>query len=453
MRASIESEDRGNSMKEQIKYGDDVLEIELPDDIIVDRVAPASHGGAKACHSLRDDHAEDTYEYLYGKIHQALIHASTRIEKCGKIVIACDDNTRVTPVKQLVPPIIDFADARGIPAEIIIAGGSHRKMTRMEREKKFDKAIMDRVEIMDHEWKEEAVFSNVGTIHAGDESIPLLLNRIACNHDSFLMGIGNIVPHSVAGFSGGYKILLPGLSCEETVRWVHYLISKFPSEAILGIADNPVRRTINSVHQHRKIDLLVNTVLDGSSRVVSLCLGNPITAQAQGASISRRVHGVPVNTPGDIVITDSVPESVDFWVVAKAVTNTKAFTRKGGHLIVFGPCDEGLSPMHGDALKRMGYDAPRNIRSRVKGGDIPREFLLEASHACQVGEVMEHCHLHLVASGLDVDAMASIGLHVITPARASSFVRELIEITRNEVTGRKPRVKIIHRGAEILPLQ
>nr|MDO8086654.1 lactate racemase domain-containing protein [Candidatus Sigynarchaeum springense] len=426
-----------------IRWGGEDLAFDLPPIARVEDVSPAigSIPGRMA-----DRHEKKA---VMRPIAAELANQRGAIEKSARILVVSDDNTRVTPVKELLPPVIAAAREMGKPVSIIVAGGSHRHMTRDEKREKFGAAIVDEITVLDHGWSDESTLVSFGRSRGGYE---IKLARAACEHGTFLVGLGNIVPHRVCGFSGGYKILLPGLTCQDTMNRIHYASVAYPSERILGIARNPVRDAINEIAQFRPIDLLINTVLDGASRIASLCLGDPVAAHYQGATIAKEIYGVKVGAPADVVIADAVPEHIDWWLCAKAATNCKSFVRPGGHLVLLAPCTEGWSPAHESILLKYGYHPSAEIDAMVKDGRISPAHLLEASHLAHVGEVLAHCRVHLVSDTLDKKAIGKQGFDVVRSRDFPALVHDLVAIQKETSPSRETHVKIVRRGSEILPI-
>ncbi|MHA1793668.1 MAG: lactate racemase domain-containing protein [Promethearchaeota archaeon] len=432
--------------KFKMQYGRSFLEFELPSSCKIEELSPLIAN--KQENNLNNKKISDAIDFILKK---TVIANKERISGASRVVIVSDDNTRVTPVKALVPVLIKEIKPLNPNINIIIASGSHRNMTRTEKIEKFGEDVLSSVTVLDHEWNQPGSFKYLGKLPSGHG---LKLNKQVCDDDIFLIAMGNIVPHSVTGFSGGYKILLPGLSCEETVRHVHAMIMNYSTKEIIGVANNPIRDEINSVSNFRKIDVLINTVLDANGNIISLCTGDPITSHYQGSRISKEVYGVPIKEPADIVIADSVPEYLDFWVVAKAVTNTFNFVKKGGHLVILSPCSEGLSPVHGETLLKYGYRSPTEIKKMAKDGKIKEEDLLPAAHLYQVGEALQHCNIHLVSDGLDKQELSEYGFDIMKPTKLQDLLDSLIskEQSKKFQNDGKVLLKIIHRGSEILPL-
>ncbi|MFX0103396.1 MAG: lactate racemase domain-containing protein [Candidatus Hodarchaeota archaeon] len=436
-------------MRHSIAYGENTVDLEIPDYCNVEIVEPKKWHREISPRDAEINRVIRNALNINRVIRNALNQLQEDIEKSSKVIIACDDNTRVTPVKLLLMPILSFSKKLGKEVEIIIAGGSHRKMDKVEKVEKFGGCINLNYKIIDHDWDNDDAFVNFGKSREGYD---LKINKHVCDPGIFLIGMGNIVPHRVAGFSGGYKILLPGLSSPDTINKIHFTSAMYKSEEILGHPKNPVRDMINEIHDQRPINFLVNTVLDGDSNIISLCMGDPISSQYQGASVAKEIYGVKVNEPADVVISDSVPEVLDFWVGAKAVVNTKSFVKKGGHLIVLTPCIEGLSPSHGQVLLKYGYHSPAKIQEMVEEGGIDSNHLIEAAHLVQVGEVVEHCNLHLVSDGLDNQDLEKYNIHVEKLEGFQELISEIIKNLKAVAGSKQINVKIVRRGSEILPL-
>ncbi len=419
----------------QVVHGSYLLYLELPGSIRLRTVAPSGLGGEKQGTSRPRG-----VELIRASISASLREHEKRIAGAGKILLLVDDNTRVTPVQLLVEPVVKVARVAGASIEMIVAGGSHRPMTRQEKVAKFGEQVVETIPIHDHAWDDPATFVHLGTTPSGRK---ILVNKRLADFEAFVVALGNIVPHRVCGFSGGYKIILPGLTCTETMNDIHYMSAMVPSEQLLGIARNPVRDAINEIHRYRPVDFLINTVLDARSNIVSLCLGDPINSQFEGAAAAKQVYGAHASPLADVVIADAVPESLDFWVCAKALTNCKSFVKPGGHLVVFMPCTEGFSAAHGAVLLKYGYHAPAKIDEMVADGTIDRNHLLEASHLAHVGEVLSHCHVHLVSDGLDPVVMGKQGFDVV---RAGDVDHLLTSICKDK------DVTVVRRGSEICPI-
>ena len=129
------------------------------------------------------------------------------------ILFLVEDSTRTTPLHRILPVVVDYLNRCGVPdsaMSCLTAPGTHRLMTDAEIEAKVGPEIKARLKILQHDATVSHEIEDIGTIHVGDCRIPVHINRRVLAAD-LLVGLGNIVPHCDAGFSGGAKILQPGV--------------------------------------------------------------------------------------------------------------------------------------------------------------------------------------------------------------------------------------------------
>jgi nickel-dependent lactate racemase len=165
-----------------------------------------------------------------------------------KVLIVVDDYTRTTPVQKILPQLISQLKASGIKPEdikILVALGTHRAMTEEEIRTKFGKDISKQYPIFNHPWWDSNQLTYFGDTEKGT---PIFVNRMVKEVD-FIVGIGQIVPHRVSGFSGGGNIIQPGICGEETTGKTHWLSAQFKGREILGKIENPVKEEIEQVAQ------------------------------------------------------------------------------------------------------------------------------------------------------------------------------------------------------------
>jgi len=156
----------------------------------------------------------------------------------GRVVLVADDNTRPTPAHVIIPEMLNALNKAGVSdaaVQILIALGTHRPMTAAEIEAKFGLEVMARVEIVNHDAFDPAVLLDLGTTPGG---VSVQVNRAVMEAD-LVLGVGSIVPHHIPGYSGGAKIIQPGVCGETTTGQVHLLSVRQGS--LLGILENTVR--------------------------------------------------------------------------------------------------------------------------------------------------------------------------------------------------------------------
>jgi nickel-dependent lactate racemase len=357
-------------------------------------------------------------------------------------LIAVDDYTRTTPVKKILHRLLRELDAAGIQSshiKILIALGTHRPMTEEEIVRKFGKDISKRYRIFNHQWWDSSQLIKRGETERGT---PIFVNRMVEEVD-FIIGVGQIVPHRVSGFSGGGNIIQPGICGEETTGRTHWLSAQFPGREILGKIENPVKEEIERVAKKVGLRWIINTIQDGSGRLIKVVAGDPIHAYRAGAILSHQVYQSELPREGDIVIADSHPYDSELWLAAKGIYAAELAVKQGGVVILVTPCPEGVSPSHPEVLE-FGYQTFGEVEQKVQKGMINK--LTVAAHLVHVGRVIkERARGIMVSPGISKEKKERLGfLHARTPQEALELGFSLV--------GPDGKVAVLQRGGEILPI-
>jgi nickel-dependent lactate racemase len=366
---------------------------------------------------------------------------SKMLRGCKNLLILTDDYTRTTPVQRVLPRLMRELETAGIKPgdiKILIALGTHRPMTQKEIKEKFGKNLSERYTILNHNWWDPPQLSYLGETETGT---PILINRLVKEVD-FIMGIGQIVPHRVSGFSGGGNIIQPGICGEETTGKTHWLAAQFTGREILGKIENPVKEEIERVARKAGLKWIINTIQDGSGRLIEVVAGDPIQAYRKGAIRSLQVFQSLLPQEADIVISDSHPYDSELWLAAKGIYASELAVKQGGVVILVSPCPEGISPSHPEVLE-FGYQTFEDADQKVRKGIIKK--LTAAAHLVHVGRVIkERAKGIMVSSGISKDETERLGfIHARDPQEALDIAFSL--------TGRDAKVAVLQRGGEILP--
>jgi len=378
-----------------------------------------------------------------GMIRQAIANpigsASVRelAGECKRILIITDDYTRKTPVKDILSILIPELGT-GKDITILIALGTHRFMTDQEMQSKFGDLI-GRFRIVNHEWRNEDALADFGTT---DEGTPIRVNKAVLEAD-LVIGIGQIVPHRIAGFSGGGKIIQPGICGRETTAETHWRSAMFPGSEILGIADNPVRLEIERVAQKAGLRFIVNAVCNTDGGLIGVFAGHPVAAHRAGAELSKQVYGIKIPEPADIMVIDSYPMDIELWQGAKALYAGELAVKKGGVAILISPCPEGVSRTHRLILEE-GYRHSWDTISLVEGGRITDKIV--AAHLVRVGRVIRDNGIGiLVSQGISQADTGKLGFrYASTPQQALDMAFE--------IKGKDASVLVIRQGGTALPI-
>jgi nickel-dependent lactate racemase len=367
---------------------------------------------------------------------------SQRVSGSQNVLILVDDYTRTTPVQNILPRLMKELETAGVKPSgirILVALGTHRPMTEQEVIKKFGKEIPKQYPILNHSWWDSSQLSYLGETEGGT---PIFVNRLVKEVD-FIIGIGQIVPHRVSGFSGGGNIVQPGICGEETTGRTHWLGAQFTGREILGKIENPVKQEIERVAQRAGLKWIINTIQDGSDKVAEVVAGDLIQAYRTGAIRSRQVYQSILPQEADIVIADSHPYDSELWLASKGIYAAELAVKQGGVVILVSPCPEGVSPSHPEILE-FGYQTFKDADQMVRKGIIKK--LTAAAHLVHVGRVIkERAKGIMVSQGISKSETERLGfVYAREPQEALDIAFSLL--------GRDAIVAVLQRGGEILPV-
>ena len=216
-----------------------------------------------------------------------------------RVAIVSDDATRPTPVADILPPILGELRASGVPDDaitIVMANGSHRLMTANEIEQKLGPGVARRFKVVNHDYRAPDLV-DFGCTPSG---VPIHVNKEIADAD-FVIGLGSIVPHRYCGWSGGAKIIQPGVCGEETTVATHLMITRDPSVR-LGNVENVVRHEMEEVAARAGLRFIVNVILNADCQVVGIVAGHPVAAHRSGVSKALEVCGTRIREKADLVI-------------------------------------------------------------------------------------------------------------------------------------------------------
>lgn len=361
----------------------------------------------------------------------------------GSVLLVVDDNSRPTPVALFIHCVLDKLAAAGVRQDqitIMTALGTHRPMTRSEMTEKLGSDVVNDYRCLNHDWADSDALVYLGETEQG---APVWVNRKVTESD-LVIGIGAIMPIDICGYTGGGKILIPGLSGPETVNKMHWTRVYVPTERVVGHADNPIRESIDALARKAGLHFIVNVVLDASGSVVDAVAGDMTAAHREGCRRAERLSLVQVDRRYDIVVSDSYPFDIEFWQANKALDTAGHFMRQGGVIILVTPCDEGWSKTHGAEILQFGYRSIGEIRAFVESGSLKNSVV--GVHMYQVSEaVVGKGTLIFVTDGLPRQEVEAVGFEwAATPQDA--FARAV------EIVGDSPEIAVLSNAARMVPV-
>ncbi len=252
------------------------------------------------------------------------------------------DHTRPVPSRDILPPML--AELRegnpDIKITLLVATGCHRGTTRDELVEKLGEEIAATEDIVVHNAENIDGNVEIGVLPSG---APLVIDRIAVETD-LLVSEGFIEPHFFAGFSGGRKSVLPGVSDRITVLGNHcsaFIDSPLSRAGILK--DNPIHGDMIAAAKMAKLAYIVNVVIDEEKQTVAAFAGDPLGAHAAGCAFLRPYCEVRAKQ-ADIVITTNggAPLDQNVYQCVKGLSTAEAAAKENGILIIAAECADGV---------------------------------------------------------------------------------------------------------------
>ncbi|NLU53674.1 MAG: nickel-dependent lactate racemase [Clostridiaceae bacterium] len=325
----------------------------------------------------------------------------SKLVKAGeKVAIITSDITRPMPSKVVLPPLLEELYAAGVKAEdisIVFALGSHRKHTEEEMKYLVGEEVYNTIRCIDLDVNDCVP---LGTTSSGT---PVNIFRPVVEADRRIC-LGNIEYHYFAGYSGGAKAIMPGVSTREAIQKNHSMMVL--DEAKAGAIDtNPLRQDIDEVAKFVPIDFILNVVLDEKKNIIKAVAGHYIEAHREGCRFLDSLYKVKIKEQADIVIVSAggYPKDINLYQAQKALDNAKHAVREGGIVILVASCKEGLGE-HVFERWMTTSESPGQMIDKIQ-----QKFELGGHKAAAIAMVLKKARVMLV-SDLDDDFVKSIFL-------------------------------------------
>jgi nickel-dependent lactate racemase len=246
----------------------------------------------------------------------------------------------------MIPAILD--ELEHVPKENITlfnALGTHRPNSMAELRGILGHALIDNYRIVQNESFEQSTQIHVGVTNRGNE---IWLNREFFECEAKIL-TGFIEPHFFAGFSGGGKMVMPGMAGQQTVLSNHGADMIASPNATWGITwGNPIWEEVREVALSVKPTFLLHVALNKDKEITGVFAGSLDAAHAAGCAFVKETVMAPVPQPFDIVITTNsgYPLDLNLYQAVKGMSAAAQVVREGGAIIVAADCWDGI-PDHG----------------------------------------------------------------------------------------------------------
>jgi lactate racemase len=304
-------------------------------------------------------------------------------KKCAVILVS--DYTRAIHAEQLLPPVIEELCNAGMNESqitLVIACGTHRPSTPEEITSIVGHEWVDRLSIINHNAQDEKALSFIGKT---SRDTPVWINKLVQESD-LRIALGQIELHEFAGFSGGAKSILPGISGQETVRANH-------SPEMIGhplarpgvIEGNPVREDMVEAASMVGLDFIVNVTRNMNQQVTGVFAGDMIEAHKQGVAFISSYSRVEFSSRPDIIVTTPGEAlAVDFYQSLKPVIALDAIASRGTIIVLHASCPDVLGSMGDEMIKAFtGANSPEEVIEKLK-----RDYQPQMDHALLLSRLL-----------------------------------------------------------------
>ena len=258
--------------------------------------------------------------------------------------ISVCDITRPAPNPVTLPPLLERLHAAGIPVEgvtILIATGLHRAATEDEVKTIVGPEIARRYRIVSHDAKALSEHRYLGATGRGT---PVYIDERFMAADLHIT-LGFIEQHLMLGFSGGRKLIAPGLAAQETIKVLHS--PRFMREPLAtegSIEGNPLHAELLEIGQRARHDFALDVTLTQDRRISGVFAGDPVKAHAAGVKFVEDSCLERLDEPVDAVITSSAgyPLDLTFYQSIKGITAAQHMVKPGGRILIVAECAEGV---------------------------------------------------------------------------------------------------------------
>ena len=356
-------------------------------------------------------------------------------------IVICDI-TRPVPNQLILEPLLEVLHTGGIEPEkvkILIATGLHRPSHPNEIVEMVGEEIAQKYTIINHDAQDRRQLVFLGKSPRG---IPMWINTHYMEAEMKIT-VGLIEPHFMAGFSGGRKLICPGIAGLETIRaWHSPKFLEHPLATTGQLEGNPVHSENSWIANRAGCNFIVNVIIDAHRRPLKFVAGDQQSAFQQGADFCRNIVVDQVEHPFDIVVTSSAgyPLDTTFYQSVKGMMAAVPIVKRGGTIIVAASMSEGIgSPEFASLFQRHP-----SIDDFMEAIMSPDYFVMDQWQLEMLAKVLRKADVRVVTDGLSAETIDS--LYVKSSESVEAAVHHALS-----VHGENASIAVIPRGPYVIP--
>ena len=357
------------------------------------------------------------------------------------VAISVCDVTRPMPSATVLPVVLDAL--AHVPTEqiaILIASGTHRATTHDELVEMLGAAVVDRYRIVVHDAFDDAQLTSLGDV---EHRIPVWLNRAWVEAD-VRVTTGFVEPHFFAGFSGGPKMVAPGLAGFKTIMRLHDAEMIRHPDARWGVTEgNPIHDGVRRVAARSGVDFSVDVAINRDRQITHVAAGELSAVHRAVCAVVKRTAMQAFSQPFDVVVTTNsgYPLDQNLYQTVKGMSAAAQVVKPGGVILCASACSDGF-PNHGEYLQILTQrDSAEGLLEMINAPGHNRHDQWEVQVQAQI---QQRAEVLFKTDGLSADQVRSAHL---TP------IDDIGVATRDALTrcGPAARVCVLPEGPQTIP--
>ena len=357
------------------------------------------------------------------------------------MAISVCDITRAQPRRETLEAIFaELPDVRAEDVTILIATGTHRTNTPAEIEKMLGAEIARRCKVVNHDSREASSLIYVGKTSTG---VPVHMNRIWMAADVRIT-TGFVEPHFFAGFSGGPKMVAPGLAGLDTVLVLHDAVRIAHPNATWGVTEgNPIHDDVREIARMIGVHFSVDVTLNRAQKITAVFAGDLFTEHRAACEAAKRDAMQPVDAPFDVVLTTNsgFPLDQNLYQAVKGMSAAAKVVKRGGTIVCAAGCSDGL-PSHGSYGEVLASQpSPEKLLEMIcaPGYSRPDQWQVQIQ-----AQIQTKAKVLVKTAGLTPDAVRAAHFHPIEDVvdAVSSAMRS---------AGPSARLCVLPQGPQTIP--
>lgn len=387
-----------------------------------------------------DDPAAATREALRRPVAGPPLDEIARGRRNACVVVS--DITRPVPHDVILPPLLECLERNGLaPADItlLVATGLHAPMDEDQLRETLTDAVVDRYPVVNHVARNGEEQADLGATATG---IPIRVDRRYVESDLKVL-TGLIEAHFMAGYSGGRKLVAPGLVGVETIEHLHGPKILEHPRATTGVLDgNPLHEAALEIARRAGVDFILNVSMDEERRVTGVFAGELDQAHRQGVAHVDGMVVATVEEPVDVVVTSSAgyPLDTTFYQAVKGMVGVLDILKEGGSIVIAAGCADGIGSAEFEGLLRKTTDIDAFI-DRIQQ---PGVFTIDQWEIEELVKALKKGRVYLYTDGLSDDDVRDCLVEPV-PSVEAGIARAL------DRHGPGATIAVVPRGPYVIP--